>query len=164
MLNIDQIQALFYLRVSTFEDDIHAYEDFSKLVGKSFQQVVVDDDSVTFVYAAFTGDIYTICHFDECCEDVYLEDVCGDIEDLIEEEILISELVTKEGDPLDPDHESNTWSFLKIGTRRGVVTFRWYGSSNGCYGESVGIYKLHLEILPRDGDRNSVKDLRKKGN
>jgi hypothetical protein len=37
------------------------------------------------------------------------------------------------------DYESYTWTFYRFGTRRGSVTVRWLGHSNGYYSEGVSV-------------------------
>ena len=111
MISEEQALELFRVRYKT-NDTVEQQYDFSRLIGEEIQNIVVDDDSVMMLSKHYSRPVYLIYHMDDCCEDVYLEDICGDLEDLIEEKITMAELVTKEGDPLDPDHESNTWSFL----------------------------------------------------
>jgi hypothetical protein len=87
---------------------------------------------------------------------VWLEEVIGDLDDLVGSEILEAEEATNrkenpperfKSDEEDRDYygdymvESYTWTFYKLGTMKGHVTLRWYGTSNGYYGESVDIYK-----------------------
>jgi hypothetical protein len=77
-------------------------------------------------------------HAQDCCESVTIEDICGDLQDLVGEPLLEAEQVQGYIGP-DTDDESYTWTFYKFATRRGAVTVRWYGSSNGYYSESVDI-------------------------
>ena len=79
-------------------------------------------------------------HYAYYCESVRIEDVCGNLDDLVGEVLTEAELV--EGytaDPLNSHAESYTWTFYRFGTRRGSVTVRWYGESNGYYSERVDV-------------------------
>jgi hypothetical protein len=77
-------------------------------------------------------------HKNDCCENVYIEDICGDLNDLIGSEILDAREDTNSTDkPLQEYHDSYTWTFYNIITAKGKVTIRWYGESNGYYSESV---------------------------
>jgi hypothetical protein len=81
-------------------------------------------------------------HEQDCCESVWIEDICGDLDDLIGSPLIEAEVVIRERVDLEPERphsadESFTWTFYKFGTRRGSVTVRWFGTSNGYYSESV---------------------------
>ena len=86
---------------------------------------------------------YRMFHYQDCCEDVTLEDTCGDISDLINSPILEAECVTSdEVAPDDQRDDVNLWTFYKLGTIKGHVTLRWLGSSNGYYAVDVEINDL----------------------
>lgn len=75
-----------------------------------------------------------------CCEDVCVEDVCGDVKCLIGSPItqaeVCSETTMSYDDAVCGFKHSNpywTWTFYKFATVKGYVTIRWYGESNGCY-------------------------------
>lgn len=89
---------------------------------------------------------YALYHEQDCCEIVYIEDVCGDIEDILNSEILLAEETTSEETPegvnLPSCLESYTWTFYKIGTKKGQITIRWYGGSNGYYSEKVDFLQI----------------------
>ncbi len=94
-------------------------------------------------FADSEGVTYLMYHEQDCCENVYLADVCGDVDDLLGEEILHFE-ERIEGDPelTGEWDESQTWTFYDIQTRKGSVNLRWIGESNGYYSESVDFAKL----------------------
>jgi hypothetical protein len=71
---------------------------------------------------------------------VTIEDVNGDLNDLLGSEIVQADEESNEKDTGVYEHE--TWTFYKLSTVKGSVTIRWYGTSNGYYSESAGIYKL----------------------
>jgi hypothetical protein len=76
-------------------------------------------------------------HYQDCCEDVHVEEIHGDLEVLENFPLVEAEEVTQ--DDLSVGVESGTWTFYKLGTIIGNVTIRWYGSSNGYYSERVSV-------------------------
>ena len=85
---------------------------------------------------------FRMYHHQDCCESVYIEDVCGDLQDLVRSTIVQAEEMSNYAGPaVSPDSgswdESITWTFYKFATAKGYVTIRWFGSSNGYYSESV---------------------------
>ena len=120
------------------------YVEFERLKGKVFKEVLVDDSDIKFV--TVDGETYNMYHDQDCCENVYVESVVGDLQDLIGSPILIAEESTSaenpEGAQVSEWQESFTWTFYKLATDKGYVDIRWYGESNGYYSESVSLYKM----------------------
>ena len=87
------------------------------------------------------------CHHQDCCESVGLEEIIGDKESLIGEEILLAEEVSSgdENNNENNHYESFTWTFYKIQTMHGDITLRFLGSSNGYYSEGVNVYWLPIK-------------------
>lgn len=85
---------------------------------------------------------FRMYHSQDCCEDVYLEDICGDLNDLIGAWIIQAEEVISQDNPKEDWHESYTWTFYKISSIKGAVTLRWYGASNGFYSEEMSFEKI----------------------
>lgn len=121
------------------------YCDVNVLVGKTLSKIhggVVGDDVITFTTT--DGEMYSMFHYQDCCESVCVEDIVGDMQDLVGEPLLIAEEVSGEipADFNAADHESVTWTFYKFATRKGYVDIRWLGESNGYYSESVTFCKV----------------------
>lgn len=108
----------------------------STLLGKIILVIsgFVGDDVITFITADMKK--YQMYHDQDCCENVRVEDVCGDYDDLIGSPLLQAEEITNESEPYAGD-DSYTWTFYKFATIKGSVTIRWLGESNGYYSESV---------------------------
>lgn len=84
------------------------------------------------------GKKYKMHHYQECCESVEIDDIVGDIDDLIGSPITVAEERVEAGDD-SGNIGTSTWTFYTLATRKGYVTIKWYGCSNGCYSEDVSI-------------------------
>lgn len=92
------------------------------------------------------GNVVEFYHRRECCEQVYLEDIDGDLNDIIGEKILSAEeRIEERTDNYGYYSERIQWTFYHIRTAKGCVVIRWYGSSNGYYSESVDIDVMPLK-------------------
>ena len=141
---------------------------FSILVGLTITEAInceVDSDEI--ILRTDAGFDIVMCHIQDCCEHVSVEDIVGDVEDIVGSEILVAEEVSSTdlqeskdevarilfGDEAEVavavlngwkaestgNDESNTWTFYKIDTAKGGIVIRWLGSSNGYYSERVDI-------------------------
>lgn len=121
--------------------------DFSALAGKTLIDVIgakKGSDEIRFVCS--DGTTYKMHHYQDCSERVSVEDVCGDVDDLLENPILMAECVVSKGSELkDTWADSRTWTFYHISTIKGTVTLRWLGESNGYYSEEVDFEQLMEE-------------------
>lgn len=121
------------------------FESIDVLEGKVLERIErrdTDDGDELWFYTT-DGEVYKMFHAQDCCESVWIEDICGDSDDLIGAEILLAEEVTNEDEgPLNEWDESYTWTFYKLATDKGHVTIRWYGTSNGYYSESVDFIRV----------------------
>ena len=98
------------------------------------------DGSDALIFTSTDGRVFKLFHNQDCCENVGIEDIAGNLSDLIGTPLLQSEEVSSESPVRGPNDyvpESETWTFYKFGTIKGYVTVRWWGTSNGYYSESV---------------------------
>jgi hypothetical protein len=118
-------------------------EDLPSLMGKTLTVVKQSGDESIY-FESTEGEKWRMYHDQNCCESVYIEDVAGDLQDLVGSPILMAECGHSAAAPLDSEHppESCTWTFYKFATVKGYVTVRWYGTSNGYYSETACFSKL----------------------
>jgi hypothetical protein len=120
------------------------YDSIAEMLGKTLVRIDGGErGSEHMTLFASDGTDCALYHSPDCCESVEVEEIVGDLGDLIGSPLLIAEEVTSENEPLEgctPDYaESYTWTFYKLATVRGHVTLRWLGSSNGYYSERVNV-------------------------
>lgn len=108
------------------------------LKNKVFESVTSDEfNQLVCFIEKDTKKMYFLLHYQDCCESVEIEDICGDLHDLEDTPILLCEEIVNES--TEDDNGSFTWTFYKFSTIKGSVTIRWYGESNGYYSESVDL-------------------------
>lgn len=118
------------------------------LLGKSLCNIFVNSEKTEILFQINDGyrndyKFLRMYHEQDCCEDVSIEDIVGDLQDLIHEEITMAECVTNRNENFKNDNDvPGTWTFYKLATKKGYVTLRWYGESNGYYSEEVDLELL----------------------
>lgn len=108
---------------------------FDILRGKTLTSVEVNGDEI--IFKTTDGLTFIQKHLQDCCESVYVEDLVGEIQDILNEPILLAEESCSCGE--GKYGNTYTWTFYKLATNHGYLTIRWYGSSNGYYSESVDL-------------------------
>ena len=142
----------------------HDQVDISDLKGKTLIDIDVGSGKSQIDFTTADDEHYEMYHIGDCCESVYIEDIVGDLDDLIGTPILeAEEVVSRDENPPDrlksddeDDYygggymvESYTWTFYKLGTIKGHVTLRWFGQSNGYYSERVTFFRLAAGAVER---------------
>jgi hypothetical protein len=115
--------------------------EFNNLMGITLSKIDISEGKDEIIFESIDGRKFKLSHDQECCESVLIEDINGDIQDLIGTPILqAEESISKKRE--EDGHENCTWTFYKLATIKGHVVIRWLGSSNGYYSESVSFWEL----------------------
>lgn len=126
-----------------------ANKGLNRMVGQVFDRVEANGEELVFENET---EKYVFYHEQGCCESVQIEDICGDLHDLVGSPLMMAAEVDNEPEPgFGADEwqpESYTWTFYKFATTKGYVTVRWLGTSNGYYSESVDI-----KLIDKKNDR-----------
>lgn len=121
------------------------YVKVTELIGKTLTRIDVSKEKDEILLVCSDETEYKMFHKNECCESVSIEDICGDLGDLLNSPLLMAEEVESHENPegFNTEYqESFTWTFYKFATIKGYVTIRWYGESNGYYSESVDFKRI----------------------
>lgn len=113
--------------------------DINTLNGKTFTKVWENGEGG--IGFENNEECYSLHHEQNCCENVYLEDISGDLSDLVGVPLTVEQVDFDRGKQNEYD-ECYTWTFYKFRTIKGYVDVRFYGTSNGYYSESVDLYKV----------------------
>jgi len=121
--------------------------NITDLIGQTIKEIKGEKGDNTLDFIMNDGKIYSMYHCQDCCENVEVEDICGDLSDLINTPVINAfekSNINENPEGIEPHEyeESFTWTFYTIQTVKGTVTIRWYGSSNGYYSEDVDFVLL----------------------
>jgi hypothetical protein len=115
--------------------------DFFTLKGQTIRKIIaLNTGSVKIFTDKYKYHLY---HEQDCCEYVRLVKIIGDIDNILNEEIIFAE---EDGGANDPDwhtdynyDDSHTWTKYVLKTKNNSLEFWFLGESNGYYGESISI-------------------------
>jgi len=112
--------------------------EFSDLLGKTLIEIEKNDDNIIF----YTSDglVYKQYHNQDWSENVFIEDIVGDLNDLLFAPILQAEESSSDDEKVRDG--TGAWTFYKLATVGGYVTIKWYGRSNDHYSVSVSFAKI----------------------
>lgn len=139
----DDMKVVADMLMSKGEDNLHPFcgvllPSIGALRGETILKIEVSPDRDMIRFVCESGLIFRMYHLQDCCEEVLLEEVIGDLDDLLGTPIVMAEEVVSEGgEPIPCSAGSWTWTFYKFATAKGYVTLRWLGESNGYYSERV---------------------------
>lgn len=125
---------------------IYELASVSDLVGKTIKKIrglEAGSDSVDF--ECEDESVFRMYHEQDCCESVSIDDIEGDVSDLVGSPLVVAEDVNSDDFPAPPGDyvESYTWTFYRLATAKGFVVIRWLGESNGYYSESVDFRRIN---------------------
>lgn len=111
-------------------------DKISDMVGTNIINVE-NYQNAELIFHAEDGRKFVFYHEQDCCERVWIEDIVGDLTDLIGV-ISEAEEISKNKVVDEDDYGSTTWTFYRFSAAgKGTVTVRWCGTSNGYYSERV---------------------------
>jgi hypothetical protein len=145
ILHLEKVRMRRDKRIDYLLNDKVPSYDKVDFIGKQFFYLDKGSDEIFFY--CNDGKIYQMYHEQEYCESVYIDGVEGDINDLINSEILNVELVIK---PMKVSYGTATLTFYKFTTQKGTVTIKWFGNSTGSYSESIDIRTFDSKDIWRD--------------
>lgn len=126
---------------------------FTSMLNETMIEISGSVGSEQMIFTTNFGKQFKFYHNQDCCENVSIEDICGDLKDLTGSPILVAEQVSSYVGSDLKEKDSYTWTFYKFATVKGHVTVRWLGSSNGYYSEDVTFVEPPLteeEICVKD--------------
>ena len=125
---------------------IDRYDKIGSLKDKIITDIFISRYKDFILFKLENNENYLMYHEQDCCESVLIDEIHGDLSNIIGSKIIIAEEVEGEVPSVNDDYfESYTWTFYKLATIKGYVTIRWFGESNGYYSESVDIAKVKIK-------------------
>jgi len=120
------------------------YANFFELKGQIIEEITGLTEGNDEVVITTNIGKYRLYHLQDCCEEVLINKVIGNVSDLVGEVIFAEE----DAGANDPDwfndkfYDSHTWTKYVLKTDNASLEFWFLGTSNGYYGESVIFVKI----------------------
>ncbi|WEM34239.1 hypothetical protein [Xanthomonas phage X1] len=108
------------------------------LIGLTLERVEKTNDQIDFHTTC--GKHFVMFHQQNCCENVYIDAIDGDVHALVGSPIRSATVESNSDETRQ--YDSVTWTFYRIRTEREFVHITWRGSSNGYYSERVDFVRV----------------------
>ena len=120
------------------KNTIQVYND---IIGLTMTSVVSDGYEVNFQSSC--GKKFWLGHSQDCCEIVNIEDICGDLEDLVGSPIIQAEEVSSNNTKFSNNNDDDLlWTFYKFATNKGSVTIRFVANLDTYYSTKVSFEEM----------------------
>lgn len=133
---------------------------FNSLRGEIIHDIIINSNksSILFIIEG-QGEylFYQMHHEQDCCESVLINDINGDLSDLIGEVVTQADESSSDAKGDEIGDDAGVWTFYKLATIKGYVTIRWLGISNGYYAMDVEFKKGSKTIQSYDDLQNFYK-------
>lgn len=123
-------------------DDDNEEAEFSELVGATIREIIGGANGSEEILFKTDRGTFRMYHYQNCCESVSVDDIAGDMLDLLGSPVVKAEESSNADERESLDVMTSTWTFYLISTAKGSVTIRWYGTSNGYYSERVSFERV----------------------
>lgn len=129
-----------------------------KIKGMKFKNVYLDKDSGRFdneaiVFDNGANELYVLTHIQECCENVWIESITGELEDLIDSPLIMAEVASQTKRDED-GFADQIFYFYKFATAKGYVTIRFVADDTPYYSTEVEL--KHYLVC----ENNKVEEIR----
>lgn len=117
------------------------YKTFESLKGKLLTSIEKGEDEI--VFSTSSGERYLMSHYQDCCESVTISEIIGEIDNILNLEILEAQEKIGHGEEESKEfnkkyrYDSVTLTDFVLKTKKGNLIIKWIGISNGYYSESV---------------------------
>ncbi len=102
-----------------YANTVDTQRGMTQMLGKTFVQVSGAVDSDEMLFETAQGERFMFAHSQDCCESVRINDITGDLQDLVGSPLLVAEEVRGATEPDEEHYESYTYTFYKFATRKG---------------------------------------------
>jgi hypothetical protein len=120
--------------------------EFKDLKGLTLSRVDVKRNIDQIIFTSTDGKKFSMMHYQDCCESVGIEDINGDLGDLLNTPIVEAYEATSDNHRKQGEDECwndcKLWTFYHIRTMKGDVTIRWFGDSSGYYSVDVDFKEI----------------------
>jgi len=165
MISDDTLRMQVLVRASEEEGTISKFDD---LKGSMIKEIIMPDDiprhaigrMVEYEYLGHVllvlsdYSVYMMHHCQNCCEEVCLVDVCGDVDDVCGAPLMLANETEGTCDAVDGDPCGVlSWAFYNLATINGYVTLTFRGDSNGYYTLDMDFERVSLGNMIRTYSR-----------